>query len=47
MLVMGRKPGEKIIIGDKITVMILEVNGNAVKLAIDAPDDIEIKQEQD
>ena len=37
MLVLSRKPGEKIIIGNGITVTVVEVNGNRVRVGIDAP----------
>lgn len=37
MLVLSRKPGEKIVIGDGIEVMIVAVNGNRVRLGIAAP----------
>lgn len=37
MLVLSRKPGEKIIIGDGIELMVVAVNGNRVKLGIAAP----------
>jgi len=42
MLVLSRKIGEKIVIGDKITVTIMEVKGDSVRLAFDAPKDIKI-----
>ena len=41
MLVLSRKVGETIVIGDSITVTVLEVNGR-VKLGIDAPRDVKI-----
>ncbi len=37
MLVLTRKPGEKLVIADNIRVVVLEVNGNAIKLGIEAP----------
>jgi carbon storage regulator len=40
MLVISRKPGEKLFIGDDIVVTVLEVNGNRVRLGIDAPADV-------
>ena len=42
MLVLTRKPGEKIHIGDGITITVLKVNGNKIQLGIDAPDDVAI-----
>jgi carbon storage regulator len=42
MLVLSRKPGEKIVIGDDITLTVVRVQGNQVRLAIDAPDDVRI-----
>ena len=42
MLILSRKPGEKVVIGDNIIVTVVEVNGNRVRLAFDAPDDVRI-----
>ncbi|GFM49651.1 carbon storage regulator CsrA [Pseudomonas capsici] len=42
MLVLTREIGESFSIGDNITVQILGVNGNQVRLGIDAPKDIKI-----
>lgn len=42
MLVLSRKTGEKLVIGDGITVTIVEINGNRVRLGFDAPDDVRI-----
>ena len=42
MLVLSRKPGEKIIIGNGITLTVSEVKGNQVRVGIDAPDDVRI-----
>jgi carbon storage regulator CsrA len=42
MLILSRKPGEKVVIGDNITVTVVEVNGNWVRLAFNAPDDVRI-----
>jgi carbon storage regulator CsrA len=38
MLVLSRKPGEKLVIGEGITVTVVEIKGPRVKIAIDAPD---------
>ncbi len=37
MLVLSRKHGEKLKIGDDITVTVLEVKGNRAKIGIEAP----------
>jgi carbon storage regulator len=42
MLVLSRKPGEKLVIGDGITVTVLEVIGGRVRIGIAAPEDIRI-----
>ncbi|MEX2174521.1 MAG: carbon storage regulator [Pirellulaceae bacterium] len=42
MLVLSRKVGEKLIIGDNITVVINRVAGNRVTIGIEAPDDVRV-----
>lgn len=42
MLVLSRKPGEEIVIGDGIRVVVNRVSGNRVTLGIKAPDDVHI-----
>jgi len=42
MLVLSRKVGERIVIGDNITVVVSRVAGNRVTLGIEAPDEIHI-----
>jgi carbon storage regulator CsrA len=42
MLVLTRKAQEKIQIGDKITVTIVRIKGQAVRVGIDAPENIRI-----
>jgi carbon storage regulator CsrA len=42
MLVLSRKPSEKVVIGNGITITVVEVQGNRVRLAFDAPDQVRI-----
>ena len=42
MLVLTRKPEEKIIIGDNIVVTVVKVTGDRVRLGFEAPPDINI-----
>jgi carbon storage regulator len=42
MLVLSRKPGEKIVIDNGITVTILEATGHRVRIGIQAPEDVPI-----
>ena len=42
MLVLSRKVGQRIVIGDNITLVVNRVAGNRVTLGIEAPDDVHI-----
>jgi carbon storage regulator len=42
MLVLGRKPGEYVMIGDKIKVTVIKSDYGNLRLAIEAPQDVEI-----
>jgi carbon storage regulator len=42
MLVLSRKVGEKLVIGNEIWVTVVAVNGNRVRVGIAAPDDVPI-----
>jgi carbon storage regulator len=46
MLVLTRKIGEQIRIGDNVTVRVLEVRGSQVRLGVDAPADVRIFREE-
>jgi carbon storage regulator len=46
MLVLSRKTGEKIRIGDNVTVTIVRIGPNNVRLGIDAPRDLNIVREE-
>ncbi|MBW8751955.1 MAG: carbon storage regulator CsrA [Propionibacteriales bacterium] len=37
MLVLSRRPGESVVIGDDVTVTVLEVRGDVIRIGIDAP----------
>jgi carbon storage regulator len=42
MLVITRKSGERICIGDDVTVTVLDVAGSSVRLGIEAPSDVRV-----
>ncbi|MEQ1831377.1 MAG: carbon storage regulator, partial [Pirellula sp.] len=42
MLVLSRKEGERISIGNNITLIVSKVNGNRVTIGIEAPRDIKV-----
>lgn len=46
MLVLTRKLGEVIRVGDAVTVRVLEVRGNQVRLGVEAPADVRIYREE-
>lgn len=42
MLILQRRAGESLLIGENITVSVVSVDGLRVRLAISAPDDVQI-----
>lgn len=46
MLILGRKVGESIMIGDDIEIVILEKNFNRVKLGIKAPSEVKVHRRE-
>ncbi len=46
MLILTRKVGESVLIGDGIKVSVLAVKGNQVRVGIDAPKDISVHREE-
>ncbi|WP_026879664.1 carbon storage regulator CsrA [Ignatzschineria larvae DSM 13226] len=46
MLILTRKPGERFVINDDITVTVLEFKGNQIRIGIDAPSDVKIFREE-
>ena len=46
MLMLTRRIGENLIIGDDVTVSILGVNGKQVRIGIDAPKEVSVHREE-
>ncbi len=46
MLVLSRRIGERIVIGNDIVISVLEVRGNRVRLGITAPKKVSIQREE-
>lgn len=46
MLILTRRTGESLIIGDEVTVTVLGIKGGQVRLGIEAPRDIAIHREE-
>jgi carbon storage regulator CsrA len=46
MLILTRRVGETIMIGDEITVTVLDVKGNQVRLGVNAPKSVAVHREE-
>lgn len=46
MLILTRKPGEAIYIGNDVKVTVLDVKGNQVRFGIDAPRNVAVDREE-
>ncbi len=46
MLVLSRRPGEKIVIDGNIVVTVVEVRGDQIRLGIDAPRSVKVYREE-
>ena len=46
MLILTRRIGETIVVGDDITVTVLGVKGNQVRLGVSAPRDVAVHREE-
>jgi carbon storage regulator len=44
MLILSRKPGEQIVIGDDIRVTVLSIRGNHVRLGLTAPGETSLRR---
>jgi carbon storage regulator len=46
MLILSRKTNEKIMIGDDISVSIIEIRGDQVRLGVDAPKSVKVFRQE-
>jgi carbon storage regulator len=46
MLILTRRVGETLMIGDEVTVTVLGVKGNQVRLGVNAPKDVAVHREE-
>jgi len=45
-LILTRRIGESLVIGDNVTVRVLSVKGNQVRLGVDAPREVAVHREE-
>ena len=46
MLILTRRVGETLIIGDEVTVTVLGVKGNQVRIGVNAPKDVAVHRQE-
>ena len=46
MLILTRRIGEQLLIGNDIKVVVLSIKGNQIRIGIDAPDNVKIMREE-
>jgi len=46
MLILTRREGESVLIGDDVTITVLRVKGNQVRLGVNAPKEVSVQREE-
>lgn len=46
MLILTRRIGETLMVGDEVTVTVLGVKGNQIRLGVNAPKDVEVHRSE-
>jgi carbon storage regulator len=46
MLILARRPGERVVIGGNVVVTVMEITGQTVRLGIAAPEDLPVYREE-
>jgi len=46
MLILTRRAGESIMVGDEVTITVLGINGNQIRIGIDAPREITVHRKE-
>lgn len=46
MLILSRRTGESIVIANNVTVTVLEVRGDQIRLGVDAPREVQVHREE-
>jgi len=46
MLVLTRRPGESIVVGQDVIITVIEIKGGQVRIGIDAPRNVQVHREE-
>lgn len=46
MLVLARKPGESVVVGNDVVITVLEIRGGQVRIGVDAPRSVQVHREE-